>query len=283
MTEMISIDQTLDKIRGVLNVEQEQRRINGLTEITGHKIRRNALKEYMNAIDAELDPVRQAIKGLPALPSEQEIQWAQAIMAMQANDSVRFLEIDTTGLTDQDEIVRVTLVDLTGTVQDDLFFKPSRPLSAEASAANGLTDEMLHDAPYLTDMWEILRARVYGHYILSFSQTFDIKKLNEAASRHHLAPVVIIGDDVQRHVTQYYNREYYLTLADVCERIGHPLKSNSAVDRATGQYHLLKAMAEGITDVRPPKPTASASKGVPTMESSTTNDDGLGDLNEHPF
>ena len=91
---MISLDETLAKVRGVLAVEQEHRRMNSLTEITGHKIRRNALKEYMNAIDAELDPVRHAIKGLPALPSEQEIQWAQAIMAMQANDSVRFLEID---------------------------------------------------------------------------------------------------------------------------------------------------------------------------------------------
>ena len=103
---MISLDETLAKVRGVLSAELEHPRVNGLTEIVGHKIRRNALKEYMNTIDAELDPVRQVIKGLPALPSEQEIQWAQAIMAMQARgtDSVRFLEIDTTGLTDQDEI-----------------------------------------------------------------------------------------------------------------------------------------------------------------------------------
>ena len=273
---MISLDETLAKVRGVLSAELEHPRVNGLTEIVGHKIRRNALKEYMNTIDAELDPVRQVIKGLPALPSEQEIQWAQAIMAMQANDSVRFLEIDTTGLTDQDEIVRVTLVDLAGTLTDDLFFKPSHLLSAEASAANGLTDEILHYAPDLQDMWEIIRARVYGHYVLSFSQAFDIKKLNEAAARHHLAPIVIVGDDLQRHVTQYYNREYYLTLADVCERIGHPLKSNSAVNRATGQYHLLKAMAEGDTDVRPPKLVAPSTAPA-------TSDDGLDGLDEHPF
>ena len=98
-------------------------------------------------------------------------------------------------------------------------------------------------------------------------------------SIHHLAPIVIVGDDLQRHVTQYYNREYYLTLADVCERIGHPLESNSAMHRATGQIIFLKAMAEGITDVRPPKPVVSST--APTAN--TTNGDGLGDLNEHPF
>ena len=279
---IISLDQTLEKLRGVLSAELEQPRVNGLTEIVGHKLRRTAIKQYMADIDAGLDSIRRALTGLPSLPDEREIQWAQAIMAMEAHDSVRFLEIDTTGLTDQDEIVRVTLMDITGTLQDDLFFKPSRPLSAEASAANGLTDEMLHYAPDIQDMWEIIRARIYGHYILSFSQAFDIKKLNEAAARHHLAPIVIVGDDLQRHVTQYYNREYYLTLADVCERIGHPLESNSAVDRATGQYHIVRAMAEGITDVRPPRSTTSSSTAPAT--STTTNDDEvLGSLDEHPF
>ncbi len=272
---MISLDQTLDRLHSVLAVEQEQRQINGLTEITGHKIRRTVLAQYLADIEGELAPIRRAITSLPSLPDEREIQWAQAIMAMQAHDSVRFLEIDTTGLSDQDEIVRVTLVDLTGTVQDDLFFKPSRPLSAEASAANGLTDTMLQYAPSLTDMWEIVRARVYGHYILSFSHAFDVKKLNEAAARHHLAPIVIVGDDLQPHCTQYYNREYYLTLADLCERIGHPLESNSAIHRAQGQCAILKAMAEGITDVRSPKSIA------PTTD--TTNNDELGDLDEHPF
>ena len=272
---MISLDQTLDKLRDVLSVELEHRRINGLTEIIGHKLRRTAIQQYMADIEAELDPIRRAITGLPSLPAESEIQWAQAIMAMQANDGVRFLEIDTTGLSDQDEIVRVTLMDLTGTLQDDLFFKPSHPLSVEASAANGLTDTMLHFAPSLLDMWEIIRVRIYGHYVLSFSQAFDTKKLEEAAARHHLPPIAIVGEDLQRHATQYYNREYYLRLADLCERIGHPLKSNSAVDRATGQYHILKAMAEGITDVRPLKASASVTD--------STNDDGLGDLDEHPF
>ena len=277
---MMSLDETIAKLRGVLSAELDQPRVNGLTEIVGHKIRRNAIQQYMADIDAELDPIRRAIQGLPSLPAANEIQWAQAIMAMQTNDSARVLELDTTGLTDQDEIVRVTLVDLTGTVHDDLFFKPSRPLSAEASAANGLTDEMLHYAPDLQDMWEILRARVYGHYVLSFSQAFDLKKLNEAAARHHLAPIVIVGGDLQRHVTQYYNREYYLTLADVCERIGHPLESNSAIHRAQGQCAILKAMAEGITDVRPPKPVVSSTAPA---TNTTTNDDVHDELDEHPF
>ena len=128
-------------------------------------------------------------------------------------------------------------------VHDDLFFKPSRPMSAEASAANGLTDAMLQYAPRLRDMWEILRAALYGQYVLSFSQQFDRKMLQEAAVRHQLPPIVFVGDDLQAHATQYYHREYYLRLAELCERVGHPLESNSAIHRAQGQCAILKAMA----------------------------------------
>ena len=276
---MISLNQTLEKLRGVLSAELEHPRVNGLTEIVGHKIRRTAIQQYLADIDAELTLIRAAIKTFPTLPNENEIQWAQAISAM---NNVRMLEVESTGLTEQDEIVRITTVDLTGTVHDDLFFKPSQPMSAEASAANGLTDDMLQYAPSLKDMWEMIRGALYGQYVLSFSQQFDRKMLQAAAVRHHLPPIIFVGDDVQTHATQYYHREYYLRLAELCERVGHPLESNSAIHRAQGQCAILKAMAEGITDVRLSTLSASASKGVPTTESST-NDDGLGDLDEHPF
>jgi len=275
---MISLDQTLEKLRGVLSAELEQPRVNGLTEITGCKIRRNAMWHYLADIDAELDPIRQAIKSLPRLPNEDEIQWAQAICAMPV-EMVRLLEIETSGLTEQDAMVRVTTVDLTGAVQDDLFFKPSRPMSAEASAANGLTDAMLQYAPPLRDMWEIIRAALYGKYVLSFSQQFDRKMLAEAAAQHSLPPIVFVGEDLQSHATHYYHGEYYLRLADLCERVGHPLESNSAIHRAQGQCAILKALSEGITDLRPPKkPDAQT---APSR--ATTGDDGLEALDDHPF
>jgi DNA polymerase III epsilon subunit-like protein len=278
---MTSIDQTIEKLQGVLSVEREQTHINGLDAITASKLRRAEIKEYMGVIEAELQPIRQAIKDLPALPVEEQIQWAQAISAMRISDGVRFLEIDTTGLSNQDGIVRVAMVNLSGGVMyDDILIKPSRPISREASAANGLTDDDVKDAPSLPEVWERIQSGLYGRYVISFNQKFDVEKLNEAAARHQLPPILIIGDDLQRHCTQYYHKEYYLTLEAMCERIGHPIQGKSAVDRAIEQYHLLLAMANGITDVRPPRPAA------PTASSSAASnlgDDGLEDLDAHPF
>lgn len=277
-TQMINLDETLNKLRGVLSVELEHTRVNGLTEITGHKLRRAAISKYRADIEAELEPIRQAANTLPSLPNEGEIGWAQAIVAMRLCS----LKIDTTGLTPDDEIVRIAVVNGQEQTTLDLLVKPTRSLSGTASAANGLSDADLATAPTLPEVWEAIRDALSGSYVLVFSQGFDEKLLDAAAKRHTLLPLVFIGDSVQRHATYYYNREYSLTLEDLCQRMGHPLASKSAVDRALGQLAVVKGMASGITDVRPSRPSSSTPEGVPTTERNT-NDDGLWDLDEHPF
>ena len=48
----------------------------------------------------------------------------------------------------------------------------------------------------------------------------------------------------------YYEASYYPKLSDLCERLGAPLPPHpqqDALDRARGQVHLLRMMAQGIT------------------------------------
>ena len=275
---MTRIDPTLDTLRGVLSIELEQRTrsINGLAEIAASKLRRAEIVEALAAIDTELAPIRAALNTLPSLPDEQEIQWAQAVVAMRLCS----LKVDSTGLSSEDEIVRVVVVNGQEQVTLDLLVKPSRPLSATASAASGLSDADLANAPTLPQVWEAIRDALSGSYVLVFSPDFDAKLLDAAAKRHGLVPIVFIGDSVQRHATSYYSGEYYLTLGGLCERMGHPLASKDAVARARGQLAVVCEMASGITDVRPskPEPTTTASS-IFHADGDTT----LGGIDEHPF
>ena len=50
----------------------------------------------------------------------------------------------------------------------------------------------------------------------------------------------------------YYEEEYYPRLSMLCDRLGLPLPPHpqqDALDRARGQVHLLRMMAQGITHV----------------------------------
>ncbi len=133
----------------------------------------------------------------------------------------------------------------------------------------------------ILEAWQRIQAALRGRYIISYSQPWDVQQLNTTAQRHKLEPVILLGDDLQRHSTLYYHREYSLTLAGICERIGHPLPEHphqTSLDRAKGQVNFLIAMANAVNDMRPTK-TRKASGEVDT----NSDTDELEDVDSHPF
>src|SRR5579859_2856944 len=125
---MTSIDQRLTLIK--TRIAEERGHVDGLAALNESLHRREEIAGYWKAIEAEIHAVRQAIKSLPALPDQEQVLWAQAILALR---NLAFLEIDTTGLDPADEVIRFTLLDRENNVLEDLFIKPAeRPLSVQA-------------------------------------------------------------------------------------------------------------------------------------------------------
>ena len=173
------------------------------------------------------------------------------------------------------------MIDSSFNVIDDFLIKPTnRRLSERASHVNGIQVAQLErEGIAIEEAWERIQAALSGRYIVSYSQGWDVQQLKKIATHHKLEPVMVIGDDLQRHTFLYYHREYNLTLASICERIGHPLPeypNQTGLDRAKGQVLVLTAMGDAVTDVRPT-----------TSETNTAeidlDTDALGDLDTHPF
>ena len=272
----MSIDHKVELLHSIVEAEREAGRVNSLADLTGHKVRRTTITALWAQVQQQLIQLKNEIDGLPDAPPDEQISWAQAVAAM---PNLRFLEIDTTGLDAEDEICRFTLVDGFGQIVYDSHIRPtSRLLTKEASRINGIQISDLEQAPTLSEVWEDVQDALLGIYVVSFNLEWDLKQLSQAARRYQLAPLAVVGDCLQRRATQYYHREYYLSLAELCARAGHPLPdppAQTSIDRAWGQYHFLQAMASAITDVRPPKPPAAASV--------ITDDDDPDDLDSHPF
>jgi len=269
------LNAALSILKSALQSEHEAGRINSLDELAASQLRREMISRQWQAIQAALASAHQQIKDLPDLPPEEQILWAQLVLAMR---DLAFMEIDTTGLGEQDEIIRFTLVDSNLNTIDDFLIQPTTSqLSEEASHINGIRPEQLErEGLPIAQAWERIQAALVGRYVVSYSQEWDIKQLKAMAKRHNLPPVLIIGADLQRHTTLYYHREYYLSLAELCERIGHPLPkqpNQASLDRAKGQAHILTAMAKAVTDVRPTK-----DRKAPTGDEADIDADF-----EHPF
>jgi DNA polymerase III epsilon subunit-like protein len=209
--------------------------------------RRYLLSEQLSTLERTLYDLRRRVDHLPWLPDLEQVRWAQALLAF---PNLAFLEVDTDGLNEDADILRIVLVDNSGTTLYDRTFRPRRPIDRHITHLTALTPDMVEGAPRLVAEWERVTFAFAGHYILSYNLEFDQTKLRENAERYRLPPLTVVGTCFMQQAQAYFGGSTYPKLATLCAKIGFPLPdhpSQTAFDRVRGQMHLLEAMAQGIT------------------------------------
>jgi DNA polymerase-3 subunit epsilon len=91
-----------------------------------------------------------------------------------------YLDAETTGTGERDEIIEVAIVNHDGSVLVDTYVKPVGKITPDAYAVHGITDESLKSAPSWVEVWprveEVLRGRVLGIY----NADFDIRMMQQS-------------------------------------------------------------------------------------------------------
>ena len=87
---------------------------------------------------------------------------------------VLFLDTETTGLTTQDQIIEIAIVDQIGKVLLNTLVNPGRvPINPHAEAAHGITASLLRGAPSLADLWPQIRSILSGNRVVIYNAKFD--------------------------------------------------------------------------------------------------------------
>jgi hypothetical protein len=274
----------LEVARTMLIKEFEAGTVNSLESFQASQVRRAQMQVSWAQAQATINELQSKMQMLSPLPPSHLVKWAQAILAMR---DVVFMEIDTTGLGEEDEIIRFTLMDRSFQVIEDILILPSHPLTEETSRINGITPAQLAEQGIgIVEAWERISTAVRGKYVISYAQDWDLKQLQKAARHHDLDPITIIGECLQHRASNYYHHEYSLSLAVLCERAGHPLPAKpnqSSLDRAKGQISVIQAMANAVTNLTPAKLESTEEAAATSTVAGADPDDGLGDFEDHPF
>lgn len=234
------------QVTALLAEEEHAQPTTDLASLEARYQRRQTIAAHLSTLESALYEVRRRIDHLPRLADDEQVRWAQARLSF---PNLAFLEVDTDGLHDDADILRVLIVDAGGSPLYNQVFRPRRPLDANTTYLTALTQDMLQDAPRLAEEWERITQALTGRYVLSFNLEFDQNKLCENASRYELSPLTIIGTCLMEASRTYFQRYAYPKLATLCAQIGFPLPdypNQDAFDRARGQIHLLEAIAHGI-------------------------------------
>ncbi|NIE78361.1 3'-5' exonuclease [Pantoea sp. Ap-967] len=96
------------------------------------------------------------------------------------------IDTETTGVGDDDEVCEITILDVTGAPILDTLIRPTRPISDETSAYNGITNAMLASAPSWPEVAEQYAAIVAGRTVVAYNTAFDVRLLRQTHERHGL-------------------------------------------------------------------------------------------------
>jgi DNA polymerase III epsilon subunit-like protein len=240
------------EIRAILDQEQHSNPVTSLEEYEARWQRRELLRSHLKALDTEVRALREQAKRMPALPPMSTVRWAQAMFAM---PNLAFLEVDTTGLGVDAEIVRLTVFDAREHLLLDQLVKPSMQLSQQTTSLTGITGAQVNTSGVSIQIaLDQLRRVIRGRYILSYNMNFDRTKLSEATQRLQSEEIFFVGEDLMQHAMQYFSLSAYPRLEQLCRQAGFPLPdppNQTSLDRARGQIRLLRVMTTGVTEKIP--------------------------------
>jgi len=191
-------------------------------------------------------------------------EWAKAMIAVNPIIAV----LDTTGLGQKDDILRVLFADVSGHVLYDQVIQPQRS-SNPNSQFTGISEEQMWASPDLASCWDDIGCFLIGRVLLGYNLQFIVARLRENADHYGLPVIPVIGSCLQIRSQGYFGVSTRLSLSSACERAGLVLPSPMlAYERAQAQGLLLSAMANGQKIADPPTVTA---------------DTELDEVDDHPF
>lgn len=92
-----------------------------------------------------------------------------------------FLDTETTGLSEMDEICEIAVIDVRGEILINMLVKPTRPISESTSQIHGITNEMVASAPSFGDLLPRLEQVLRGRTVLVYNAAFDMGKIARSA------------------------------------------------------------------------------------------------------
>lgn len=171
------------------------------------------------------------------------------------------LDTETTGLDENAEIIEVGIIDHTGKVLFDSLIKPVRPIPAEVTAINGITNEMVANAPTWDQVYNEIKQIVEANLLVAFNAEFDLRLIEQTSALYGRPPVDVrtyyrdnlwINGCAMKLYAQYYGewkveeqtyRRQSLTRALEQQGITVDVPAHRAVGDTLRTLALLQAMA----------------------------------------
>lgn len=97
-----------------------------------------------------------------------------------------YLDTETTGLNNWDEIVDICILDADGNVLIDTLVKPIGKIPIGATAIHGITNAMVATAPTWPEVWPDVEAALIDRTVLIYNAEYDVRLMRQSHRKYRL-------------------------------------------------------------------------------------------------
>lgn len=130
------------------------------------------------------------------------VTWAKAIV----KERPLILDTECTGLTEQDQVLEIALVELNGDIALNTLLQCPVPIAEDALAVHHIDAETLlrNNAPDYPSVHESLSRLISGRPVVIYNSAYDVRMLQQTAAYHGLSLPVMETHCLMRQFAAYY-------------------------------------------------------------------------------
>lgn len=168
---------------------------------------------------------------------QQAIEYAQKKLL----ENPVYLDTETTGLGNTDEIIEISIVSMDGDVLFDSLIKPKQAIPAASTAINHITMEMVADFPTFPQIWPVLLEILLPVPIGMYNAEFDTRMITQSMANYgekikqrlHAFDIMNVYSDFRATWDPRHNTMRRHRLEDAGKYLGIPIpNSHRALDDA---------------------------------------------------
>ncbi len=115
---------------------------------------------------------------------EQDRRVAIAQAQIELNKRPMYLDTETTGLKDSDQIVEICLLDHDGSIAFQSLVKPTINIPLDATRVHQITDALVSHAPAWPEIWPQLEPFFLQRRIAIFNAEYDLRLIEQTQRAH---------------------------------------------------------------------------------------------------
>lgn len=188
------------------------------------------------------------------LEDEATAVWAEAraeATRWLAADPV-FLDVETTGLGDTDQVVEIAIIDARGVVLLDTLVRPTVPVSEAAAAIHGISADQLASAPTWDAVISQVRSLLDGSLVICHGAHFDASQIDQSCQANGLATPHVIAWKCTLHLLTPANDGHRPRLSLAMDLAGATRPSDGQAHRAAYDAECCRRIVCALATARPP-------------------------------